>query len=133
MGVEPTRGWADAAFWDMLAVAAASRRKQHRRDATTGRRAAAPAGSPKGQTRTSAFGARRSREARAVGSLGAVVLDAGYNDGNVGDVAFGEALQVARLITPVLGGVGPMTIAMLLRQTVDAAESSLRDDRGSDR
>jgi methylenetetrahydrofolate dehydrogenase (NADP+)/methenyltetrahydrofolate cyclohydrolase len=53
---------------------------------------------------------------------GAVVLDAGYNPGNVGDVAFEEALPVARLLTPVPGGVGPMTIATLLAQTVDAAE-----------
>jgi methylenetetrahydrofolate dehydrogenase (NADP+)/methenyltetrahydrofolate cyclohydrolase len=51
-----------------------------------------------------------------------VVLDAGYNPGNVGDVAFEEALPVARLLTPVPGGVGPMTIATLLAQTVDAAE-----------
>lgn len=53
---------------------------------------------------------------------GAVVVDAGYNEGNVGDVHFDEAAQVARLITPVPGGVGPMTIALLLEQTVDAAE-----------
>jgi methylenetetrahydrofolate dehydrogenase (NADP+) / methenyltetrahydrofolate cyclohydrolase len=53
---------------------------------------------------------------------GAVVIDAGSNPGNVGDVAFEEALAVARLITPVPGGVGPMTIATLLAQTVDAAE-----------
>jgi methylenetetrahydrofolate dehydrogenase (NADP+)/methenyltetrahydrofolate cyclohydrolase len=55
---------------------------------------------------------------------GAVVLDAGYS-GNVGDVAFDEAVNVASLITPVPGGVGPMTIAVLLEQTVDAAETSL--------
>ncbi|WP_272949675.1 bifunctional 5,10-methylenetetrahydrofolate dehydrogenase/5,10-methenyltetrahydrofolate cyclohydrolase [Kribbella antibiotica] len=54
---------------------------------------------------------------------GAVVIDAGYNEGNVGDVHFGEAAAVARLITPVPGGVGPMTIALLLEQTVDAAEA----------
>ena len=53
---------------------------------------------------------------------GAVVLDAGYNAGNVGDVAFDEVLPRARLITPVPGGVGPMTIAVLLEQTVTAAE-----------
>jgi methylenetetrahydrofolate dehydrogenase (NADP+)/methenyltetrahydrofolate cyclohydrolase len=56
---------------------------------------------------------------------GAVVLDAGYNPGNVGDVAFGEAVEVAGLITPVPGGVGPMTIAVLLAQTVDAAEQQV--------
>ncbi|MFF1819199.1 bifunctional 5,10-methylenetetrahydrofolate dehydrogenase/5,10-methenyltetrahydrofolate cyclohydrolase [Kribbella sp. NPDC058245] len=54
---------------------------------------------------------------------GAVVIDAGYNEGN-GDVHFGEASEVARLITPVPGGVGPMTIALLLEQTVAAAEVS---------
>lgn len=52
---------------------------------------------------------------------GAVVVDAGYNPGNVGDVAFAEARERASLITPVPGGVGPMTIAMLLDQTIDAA------------
>jgi len=57
---------------------------------------------------------------------GAVVLDAGYNDGNVGDVAFEEALQRAALITPVPGGVGPMTIALLLEQTVRAANMGER-------
>lgn len=53
---------------------------------------------------------------------GAVVVDAGYNEGNVGDVAFDEAAERASLITPVPGGVGPMTIALLLEQTVTAAE-----------
>jgi len=52
---------------------------------------------------------------------GAIVLDAGSNEGNVGDVAFEETLQRAAMITPVPGGVGPMTIAMLLEQTVQAA------------
>ncbi|MFG1909966.1 bifunctional 5,10-methylenetetrahydrofolate dehydrogenase/5,10-methenyltetrahydrofolate cyclohydrolase [Kribbella sp. NPDC048928] len=56
---------------------------------------------------------------------GAVVVDAGYNEGNVGDVHFEEAAEVARLITPVPGGVGPMTIALLLEQTVDAAETAV--------
>ena len=56
---------------------------------------------------------------------GAVVVDAGYNEGNVGDVHFAEAAEVARLITPVPGGVGPMTIALLLEQTVDAAAAQL--------
>lgn len=58
---------------------------------------------------------------------GAVVIDAGYNrvegrEGDVGDVEFGPAREVASFITPVPGGVGPMTIAMLLRNTLDAAE-----------
>jgi methylenetetrahydrofolate dehydrogenase (NADP+)/methenyltetrahydrofolate cyclohydrolase len=55
---------------------------------------------------------------------GAVVIDAGYRD-NAGDVAYEEAVEVASLITPVPGGVGPMTIAMLLEQTLDAAEMAL--------
>jgi methylenetetrahydrofolate dehydrogenase (NADP+)/methenyltetrahydrofolate cyclohydrolase len=57
---------------------------------------------------------------------GAVVVDAGYNPGNVGDVHFEEALPVASLLTPVPGGVGPMTIAVLLRQTVTAAQRRAR-------
>ncbi|MFZ3592492.1 bifunctional 5,10-methylenetetrahydrofolate dehydrogenase/5,10-methenyltetrahydrofolate cyclohydrolase [Streptomyces sp. BH104] len=56
---------------------------------------------------------------------GAVVVDAGYNPGNVGDVDFDTASTRARLITPVPGGVGPMTIAVLLAQTVDAAANQL--------
>jgi methylenetetrahydrofolate dehydrogenase (NADP+) / methenyltetrahydrofolate cyclohydrolase len=52
---------------------------------------------------------------------GAVVIDAGYNPGNVGDVDFDAVARVAGLITPVPGGVGPMTIAVLLEQTVTAA------------
>ncbi|GAA1914374.1 bifunctional methylenetetrahydrofolate dehydrogenase/methenyltetrahydrofolate cyclohydrolase FolD [Streptomyces durmitorensis] len=56
---------------------------------------------------------------------GAVVIDAGYNAGNVGDVDFDSALERASLITPVPGGVGPMTIAVLLAQTVDAATRQL--------
>src|SRR3954468_12269848 len=56
---------------------------------------------------------------------GAVVIDVGINrtdDGLVGDVAFDEVAEVARAITPVPGGVGPMTIAHLLRNTLQAAE-----------
>lgn len=56
---------------------------------------------------------------------GAVVVDAGYNAGNVGDVDFDTARTRARLITPVPGGVGPMTIAVLLAQTVEAAAHQL--------
>jgi len=57
---------------------------------------------------------------------GAVVVDAGYNAGNVGDVDFDSAVERASLITPVPGGVGPMTIATLLEQTVDAAVAAAR-------
>ncbi len=52
---------------------------------------------------------------------GAIVIDAGYNEGNVGDVDYAAALPRASLITPVPGGVGPMTIATLIDQTADAA------------
>jgi methylenetetrahydrofolate dehydrogenase (NADP+) / methenyltetrahydrofolate cyclohydrolase len=57
---------------------------------------------------------------------GAVVIDVGINrtdDGLVGDVDFAAAAARARLITPVPGGVGPMTIAMLLRNTLLAAKA----------
>jgi methylenetetrahydrofolate dehydrogenase (NADP+) / methenyltetrahydrofolate cyclohydrolase len=57
---------------------------------------------------------------------GAVVVDAGYNPGNVGDVAFVEAADRASLLTPVPGGVGPMTIAVLLEQTVHAAIQQIK-------
>lgn len=53
---------------------------------------------------------------------GAVVVDAGYNPGNVGDVEYAAAAGRASWITPVPGGVGPMTIATLLAQTMDGAE-----------
>ncbi|MFF4685370.1 bifunctional 5,10-methylenetetrahydrofolate dehydrogenase/5,10-methenyltetrahydrofolate cyclohydrolase [Streptomyces sp. NPDC001307] len=56
---------------------------------------------------------------------GAVVIDAGYNPGNVGDVDFDSVVERASLITPVPGGVGPMTIATLLEQTVEAAARQL--------
>ena len=52
---------------------------------------------------------------------GATVIDAGYNPGNVGDVEYAVAAQRAGFITPVPGGVGPTTIAVLLQQTVMAA------------
>ena len=58
---------------------------------------------------------------------GAVVIDVGINrvgDRLVGDVAFEEAAEVAAAITPVPGGVGPLTIAMLLKNTVAAASGS---------
>ena len=67
--------------------------------------------------------------------LGCVVIDVGINRINdpsakngtrlVGDVDFASASQVAGAITPVPGGVGPMTIAMLMRNTLRAAEGRL--------
>ena len=64
--------------------------------------------------------------------LGAVVVDVGTNrvDGKLaGDVDFASVSKRADWITPVPGGVGPMTIAMLLRNTVQAAESQMRSAR----
>jgi methylenetetrahydrofolate dehydrogenase (NADP+) / methenyltetrahydrofolate cyclohydrolase len=61
---------------------------------------------------------------------GATVVDAGYNPGPVGDVAAAEARVVAGLLAPVPGGVGPMTIAVLLAQTVDAASRQLSGSGG---
>jgi methylenetetrahydrofolate dehydrogenase (NADP+) / methenyltetrahydrofolate cyclohydrolase len=58
---------------------------------------------------------------------GAAVIDVGINrleDGLVGDVDFEAASQRAGLITPVPGGVGPMTIACLLRNTLQAARAA---------
>ena len=57
---------------------------------------------------------------------GAVVIDVGINrlpDGKLcGDVAFDEVAEIASFITPVPGGVGPMTITMLMKNTVSAAK-----------
>jgi methylenetetrahydrofolate dehydrogenase (NADP+)/methenyltetrahydrofolate cyclohydrolase len=79
---------------------------------------------------------------RAIGAAhvkpGAVVIDVGIHriaardaDGNevwrtVGDVDFGPVAAIAGAITPVPGGVGPLTVAMLLRNTVEAARKQLR-------
>ena len=60
---------------------------------------------------------------------GAVVIDVGINrmpDGKLkGDVEFQSAFEVASQITPVPGGVGPMTIAMLLQNTFTAFKKKL--------
>jgi methylenetetrahydrofolate dehydrogenase (NADP+)/methenyltetrahydrofolate cyclohydrolase len=53
---------------------------------------------------------------------GTVVIDAGYNEGNVGDIELSAVIEKCSAFTPVPGGVGPMTIAMLIAQTVEAAE-----------
>jgi len=58
---------------------------------------------------------------------GAVVIDVGVNRVNgklVGDVDFARVQPIAGKITPNPGGVGPMTIAMLMQNTVRAAESN---------
>ena len=61
---------------------------------------------------------------------GAIIIDVGINrleNGKiVGDVDFEEVSKKASFITPVPGGVGPMTIAMLLENTVKSAKNSLK-------
>ena len=62
---------------------------------------------------------------------GAAVVDAGYNrlpglKGDVGDVDFEGVKEKASIITPVPGGVGPMTIAVLMRHALRAAEAGSR-------
>jgi len=54
---------------------------------------------------------------------GAVVVDAGYHPGKVGDIELSAVAERCAAYTPVPGGVGPMTIATLIAQTVEAAEA----------
>lgn len=66
---------------------------------------------------------------------GAVVIDTGYNrlpdrQGDVGDVHFESVQEVASFITPVPGGVGPMTVTMLLANTLEAARRQVEGGRG---
>jgi methylenetetrahydrofolate dehydrogenase (NADP+) / methenyltetrahydrofolate cyclohydrolase len=56
---------------------------------------------------------------------GAVVVDAGYHPGNVGDIELSAVIDRCAAYTPVPGGVGPMTIATLMAQTVAAAELAM--------
>jgi methylenetetrahydrofolate dehydrogenase (NADP+)/methenyltetrahydrofolate cyclohydrolase len=56
---------------------------------------------------------------------GAVVVDAGYHPGGVGDIELSAVVDKCHAYTPVPGGVGPMTIATLMAQTVEAAEKHL--------
>lgn len=56
---------------------------------------------------------------------GAVVVDAGYHQGGVGDIELSAIADRCAAYTPVPGGVGPMTIATLIRQTVESAEKSI--------
>ena len=59
----------------------------------------------------------------------AIVIDVGINKtekGIVGDVDFDEVSKVARALTPVPGGVGPMTIACLLKNTIECFKRSQR-------
>ena len=55
---------------------------------------------------------------------GAVVVDAGYHPGGVGDIELGAVVDRAAAFTPVPGGVGPMTINTLILQTIAAAEAA---------
>jgi methylenetetrahydrofolate dehydrogenase (NADP+)/methenyltetrahydrofolate cyclohydrolase len=61
---------------------------------------------------------------------GAVVIDAGYHPGNVGDVELAAVIDRCSAYTPVPGGVGPMTIATLMANTVEAAEKSIQRKYG---
>merc|ERR1740131_17873 len=71
---------------------------------------------------------------------GAVVIDCGINvvpdpskkSGRrlVGDVEFAEAKKVASWITPVPGGVGPMTVSMLMRNTLESAKAAMNVSNG---
>ena len=56
---------------------------------------------------------------------GAIVIDAGYHPGGVGDIELSAVIGKCAAYTPVPGGVGPMTIATLMAQTVVAAEKAL--------
>ena len=53
---------------------------------------------------------------------GVVLIDAGYNPGNIGDIDLANCLDICSAYTPVPGGVGPMTINSLILQTVESAE-----------
>jgi len=57
---------------------------------------------------------------------GAVVIDAGYHKGGLGDVEINKVKDRAAAYTPVPGGVGPMTIATLIAQTVASAEKKIK-------
>jgi methylenetetrahydrofolate dehydrogenase (NADP+)/methenyltetrahydrofolate cyclohydrolase len=60
---------------------------------------------------------------------GAVVIDAGYHPGGVGDIELAAVVDTCSAYTPVPGGVGPMTIATLLTHTLEAAEKAMRTTR----
>ena len=77
---------------------------------------------------SSAVGSQQPPPATRTVLRGATVIDVGTNrtdDGLVGDVDFDAVVEVAGAITPVPGGVGPMTRAMLLSNIVSVAEQSL--------
>jgi methylenetetrahydrofolate dehydrogenase (NADP+)/methenyltetrahydrofolate cyclohydrolase len=59
---------------------------------------------------------------------GAVVVDAGYHPGGVGDIELSAVIDRCSAYTPVPGGVGPMTIATLIAHTVEAAEKAAQNE-----
>ena len=59
----------------------------------------------------------------------AVIVDAGYHPGGIGDIELGPVIERCAAYTPVPGGVGPMTIATLIAQTVEAAEKAAEAER----
>jgi methylenetetrahydrofolate dehydrogenase (NADP+)/methenyltetrahydrofolate cyclohydrolase len=59
---------------------------------------------------------------------GAVVVDAGYHPGGVGDIQLSAVIDRCSAYTPVPGGVGPMTIATLIAHTVEAAEKAAQKE-----
>ncbi|MGA8530347.1 MAG: bifunctional methylenetetrahydrofolate dehydrogenase/methenyltetrahydrofolate cyclohydrolase FolD [Acidobacteriaceae bacterium] len=60
---------------------------------------------------------------------GAVVVDAGYHPGGVGDIELSAVIDRCSAYTPVPGGVGPMTIATLIAHTVEAAEKAVDQEK----
>lgn len=58
---------------------------------------------------------------------GAVVVDAGYHPGGIGDIELAGVIETCKAYTPVPGGVGPMTIASLMTHTVEAAERAAQN------
>ncbi len=58
---------------------------------------------------------------------GVILIDAGYNQGNVGDIDMANCKEISSYYTPVPGGVGPMTINTLLLQTLVSAERMTKD------
>lgn len=60
---------------------------------------------------------------------GSVVVDAGYHPGGVGDIELAPVIDRCAAYTPVPGGVGPMTIATLIAQTVEAAETAAMGEK----
>ena len=90
----------------------------------------APIASPNPSPQERGLPVRRLGRFQGVLHEGAVVIDVGINrldDGRlVGDVGYAAAAERASWITPVPGGVGPMTVATLMQNTLEAAEAADR-------